>query len=71
MTSLAPLALREQEAVPALANLHAWLLDTQRTVAAGSITAKAVDHAIKRWPALQRYASSGRLPIDNNPVLAV
>ena len=29
---------------------------------------KAIDHALKRWPALQRYASSGTLPIDNNPV---
>lgn len=23
---------------------------------------------LKRWPALQRYAESGTLPIDNNPV---
>ena len=62
------LALRKQHAVPALANLHAWLLTTQRSVAAGSGTAKAIEHALKRWPALQRYASSGSLPIDNNPV---
>jgi transposase len=62
------LALREQHAVPALANMHVWLLAIQRTVAAGSGTAKAIDHALKRWPALQRYASSGSLPIDNNPV---
>lgn len=68
MTPLERLALREQEAVPALADLHAWLLATQRTVAGGSSTAKAVDHALKRWPALERYTSSGSLPIDNNPV---
>ncbi|MES2683858.1 MAG: IS66 family transposase [Pseudomonadota bacterium] len=61
-------ALREQHAVPTLADMHAWLLATQRTVAAGSGTAKAIEHALKRWPALQRYASSGTLPIDNNPV---
>ena len=61
-------ALREQHSIPALAELHAWLLATQRTVAAGSGTAKAIEHALKRWPALQRYASSGTLPIDNNPV---
>jgi len=54
--------------MPAPAELHAWLLPTQRAVAAGSGTAKAVDHALKRWPALQRYAASGTLPIDNNPV---
>jgi transposase len=62
------LALRQQQAVPALADLHAWLLAAQRTVAAGSGTAKAIEHALKRWTALERYAGSGTLPIDNNPV---
>jgi hypothetical protein len=62
------LALRQQLALPALAELHAWLLANQRTTAAGSGMVKAIDHALKRWPALQRYASSGSLPIDNNPV---
>ena len=47
---------------------HARLAGSQRTVAGGSGTAKAIEHALKRWPALQRYASSGSLPIDNNPV---
>lgn len=61
-------ALRERLAVPALADFHAWLLATRHTVAAGSGTAKAVDHALKRWSALVRYSGSGTLPIDNNPV---
>ena len=60
--------LREQYAIPALADLHDWLLASQRSVAVGSGTGKAIEHALKRWPALQRYASSGSLPIDNNPV---
>ena len=68
MTPPQRLVLREQHAVPALADLHAWLLNAQCNVAAGSGTAKAIEHALKRWPALQRYASSGNLPIDNNPV---
>jgi transposase len=68
LAPLQRLALREQHAVPALASMHAWLLANQRTVAVGSGTAKAIEHALKRWPALQRYASSGSLPIDNNPV---
>jgi transposase len=62
------LALRQQFAIPALAELHAWLLASQRSVAAGSGTARAINHALQRWSALQRYASSGSLPIDNNPV---
>lgn len=61
-------ALRQELAIPALAELRAWLQASQRTVAAGSGTAKANDHALKRWSALERYASSGSLPIDNNPV---
>ena len=45
-----------------------WLLASRNTVAAGSGTAKAIKHALKRWHALQRYARSGSMPIDNNPV---
>jgi len=41
------------------------------TVANGGGTAKAIDYSLKRWPALSRYAMSGDLPIDNNPVHAV
>lgn len=44
-------------------------LATQRDVATGSsATSKAIDHALKRWAELERYANSGALPIDNNPV---
>ena len=60
--------LRQERAKPALAELHAWLLATQQAVAIGSGTGKAIEHAIKRWPALVRYADSGALPIDNNAV---
>lgn len=68
MTPDERLALRQARAVPALAELHAWLLSMQRTVATGSGTGKAIEHALKRWNALVRYADSGILPIDNNPV---
>jgi hypothetical protein len=53
---------------PAPAALHALIMASQRTAAAGSGAAKAIDHALKRSPALQRYAGSGSLPINNNPV---
>lgn len=64
----ARLQLRQELAKPALDELHVWLLAMQPAVATGSGTGKAVDHAIKRWPALVRYADSGTLPIDNNAV---
>ena len=60
--------LRRREAQPKLDALHAWLRQTRLTVADGSGTARALDYSLKRWPALIRYAMSGVLPIDNNPI---
>lgn len=62
------LQLRIRQAQPKLESLHTWLLQTRRTVAEGSGVARAIDYSLKRWPALLRYAASGNLPIDNNPV---
>ena len=64
----ARLQLRQQEAKPVLKAFEAWLIKVRVTVAPGSGTAKALDYTIRRWPALTRYADSGTLPIDNNPV---
>jgi len=61
-------ARRQAEAKPVLDELHAWLVKTRPVVADGSGTAKALDHALKRWPALIRYIDSGTYPIDNNAV---
>lgn len=60
--------LRQTQAQPRLAALHAWLIATRLNVAEGSGTAKALDYSLKRWPALCRYATAGDLPIDNNPI---
>ena len=60
--------LREERAVPLLKELHAWLWETRKSVAEGSGTARAIDYSLRRWAALIRYADSGHLPIDNNPV---
>ncbi|MDP3137600.1 MAG: IS66 family transposase [Burkholderiaceae bacterium] len=68
MDAASRLQLRQNEARARLEALHAWLLQTRIRVADGGGTAKALDYSIKRWPALIRYADSGVLPIDNNPV---
>jgi len=60
--------LRQMEALPLLESMHDWLLRTRVTVANGGGTAKAIDYSLRRWAALSRYATDGRLPIDNNPV---
>ena len=59
---------RQEQSQPLLDSLHAWLCSTRMAVANGSATAKAMDYSLRRWAALSRYASDGRLPIDNNPV---
>ncbi len=61
-------ALREARSQPVLAEYRTWLLATRQTVAQGSATQKAIDYTLKRWVALVRYAHSGELPIDNNPL---
>ena len=68
MDAASRLQIRQQEARPRLEDLRTWLTQTRISVADGGGTAKALDYSIKRWPALIRYAESGILPIDNNPV---
>lgn len=60
--------LRAEHSLPELQSLHDWLLELRPTVANGSALAKAIDYTLRRWVALTIYASSGDLPIDNNPV---
>jgi transposase len=61
-------AYRQEHALPKLKDFHHWLVNTRKTVAPNSGTAKALDYSIKRWAALERYSTAGHYPIDNNPV---
>jgi transposase len=61
-------ALRLRESVPKLTELHRFLMDHRIKAAPGGAWAKALDYSLKRWDALARYAQTGNLPIDNNPV---
>ncbi|MCX7100801.1 MAG: IS66 family transposase [Methylobacter sp.] len=61
-------ALRAEKSLPQLTALHTWLLATRTQTVSGGGSAKALDYSIKRWASLIRYANSGHLPIDNNPV---
>jgi len=58
--------VRQEKAKPLLEELHTWLLETLAKTAPGGASAKALGYALKRWPALIRYADTGHLPIDNN-----
>ena len=74
MTVEARTQWRQAQAQPLLDSMHAWLRQIRVMVAngprppRGGGLAKAIDYRLKRWAALSRYATDGRLPIDNNPV---
>ena len=59
---------RALNSLPQLQDMHQWLTGLRPGVANGGALAKAIDYTLKRWPALIRYAETGHLPIDNNPV---
>ncbi|TDN57199.1 transposase IS66-like protein [Halothiobacillus neapolitanus] len=59
---------RARHSLPQLQDMHQWLIELRPRVANGGALAKAIDYTLKRWPALSRYAETGHLPIDNNPV---
>jgi hypothetical protein len=58
--------VRQQEAVPKLADLKAWMDIQVKRLAPKSTLAKAITYALKRWDALVLYTTDGRLEIDNN-----
>ena len=60
------LAARASRASPLLASLHDWLHETLRSLSQKSALAEAIRYALKLWAALIRYASDGRVEIDNN-----
>jgi len=59
---------RQQNSAPMLTDMHEWLIHLRIATADGSGLARAIDYSLHRWPSLIRYAQTGNLPIDNNPV---
>jgi len=60
--------LRTEKSLVLLDTFHHWLLATRAQTVNGGASAKALDYTLRRWPSLVRYATTGHLPIDNNPV---
>ncbi|ASV87456.1 transposase C of IS166 homeodomain protein [Ochrobactrum quorumnocens] len=58
--------LRQQHAKPILADLKAWIEDTQQTLPQKQKLAEAMRYALSRWTALSVYIDDGRVEIDNN-----
>jgi transposase len=62
------LAVRQQDAIPLLAELEAFLRKVLGQVSGKSTLARAIRYAISRWAALTRYTTDGRLEMTNNAV---
>jgi hypothetical protein len=58
--------LRQQEAVPQLAELKAWLEKNKDQVVPKSAMGQAIHYTLSLWPRLVRYVDQGRFEIDNN-----
>lgn len=62
------LVQRQTRSRPILDALHCWMVQTRQKAPDGSAIARAIDYSLKRWRALTRFTSDGRLPIDNNRI---
>jgi transposase len=58
-------ALRQQHAVPLLAEFHDWLVKTEPYVLPKSKIGEAVSYALNQWEPWTRYCEAGFLSIDN------
>jgi hypothetical protein len=66
LTSDERYALRQQQAVPVLDELEAWLKQEQETALPKAPIRQASQYALNHWEALRRYTTDGDLAIDNN-----
>ncbi|RKG54590.1 IS66 family transposase, partial [Corallococcus sp. CA054B] len=58
--------LRQQQSLPVLTALRAWMeAQTPRHLPKGPM-GQALSYALKQWDALTRFVSDARLPLDNN-----
>lgn len=57
---------RQQNSLPVLTHLHAWMEKTLPQVTAQNALGKAISYLASNWHKLVRYTEAGFLPIDNN-----
>lgn len=60
--------LRQQESVPILNEMKAWLDEKLNHVLPKSAIGQAIAYTLTLWQRLIRYADQGRFNIDNNPI---
>ena len=62
----ARLTRRREQSAPLLAELESWLRAQRERTSRKSEIGKAIDYALKRWTALSRFLTDGRICISNN-----
>jgi transposase len=62
----ARLTRRREQSAPILAELETWLRAQRERTSRKSEIGKAIDYALKRWTALSRFLTDGRICISNN-----
>jgi transposase len=60
--------MRQTQAMPVLTEHHHWLRETLQLAGKKSALGLAIHYSLARWAALMRYASDGRIEMDNNIV---
>lgn len=58
--------IRQDQSIPILEKIKAWLEDLQPNVVPKSLLGKAINYALEQWHAVSRYVEDGNLAIDNN-----
>jgi len=58
--------MRQEESVPLLKTIEAWLKENLQQVLPKSAIGKAIAYTLTLWPRLLRYAEHGESEIDNN-----
>jgi hypothetical protein len=60
------LAHRQSVVAPLVADLHVWMLATRGRLSRHNDMARALDYALKRWPAFTRFLDDGQICLTNN-----
>ena len=59
-------AARQNQSVPLLASLEAWMRNERAKLSRHNHVAKATDYILKRWDAFSRFLEDGRICLSNN-----
>ena len=60
------LAVRQEQSLPLLTSLEAWLREERARLSRAASVAKPIDYMLKRWEGFARFAKDGRICLTNN-----